>query len=459
MIVERRERQHLNLITDSQKASIGLSPGTQLDWFPDRWIRIGRKAKDKNFVFQNLHMHLHVDSFKEAFKALDGSKALGVDKISKKEYGLNLEENLKDLARRVRNGSYRPQPKREILIPKADGRRTRPIAIACFEDKMVDWVVSRILQEVYEPLFIRNSFGYRPRKSQHQAIEASYCSLEKNRRPYVLEIDFSNFFNTIPHKKLMGVLSKRISDRRFKGLIGRFLVGGLIRETGEFALGTEGTPQGAIMSPILANIYLDEVLDQWFLKNYGSYNNVIVRYADDGLFFFKKEEDAIKFKEDLLVRCEKYDLKLNAEKTQLIDISKSKANSFNFLGFTFYWGKQGSRRILKVKTQKERLHKAMVAFDQWIKQNRNKMKISKLWEIAKAKIRGHVNYYGYWMNGLKINHFVTVATKSLFKWLNRRSQKLSYSWSGFKERIRNFPLIQPWEKLKLKRLGRSFGRI
>lgn len=454
---ERREQQSLNLITGPQSASIGGTPGEQLDWLPDRWIRISRKAKDKTFVFENLHMHLHVNSFREAFKALDGSKALGVDNVSKKEYGRDLEANLEGLAKRVRNGSYRPQPKREVLIPKAEGK-TRPIAIACFEDKLVDWVVSRILQEVYEPLFIRNSFGYRPRKSAHQAIEACYYSLEKNRRPHVLEIDFSNFFNTIPHKQLMRILGQRISDRKFKGLIGRFLVGGLIQADGAEALGSEGTPQGAIMSPILANIYLNEVLDLWFLKNYGSYDNVIVRYADDGLFFFKKEEDATKFKSDLEAQCGEYGLHLHPEKTRLLNMSKSEAENFNFLGFTFYWGKQGRRRILKVKTQKEKLHKGIVEFDQWIKANRNRMKLSKLWEIAKSKIRGHINYYGYWTNGLKIRHFTHQVTRSMYKWLNRRSQKRSYSWSGFWERLNNFPLMLPWEKIKFRKLGRSFGR-
>ena len=458
MLEERRGQQNTSLITGSLPASRGHMVGTQLDSFPDRWIRISRKAKNPNFVFQNLFMHIHEDSLREAYKALDGSKALGVDRVSKKKYGLNLEENLKDLAQRVRRGTYRPQPKREVLIPKAGGK-TRPIAISCFEDKLVDWVVGRILQEAYEPTFIRNSFGYRPSKSAHQAVEACYYSVEKNKRPHALEIDFSNFFNTIPHKKLMRVISKRITDRRFKGLIGRFLVAGLITSVGEETLPKKGTPQGGIMSPILANIYLDEVVDKWFLKNYASYNNIIVRYADDGLFFFRKEEDALKFKSELEIRCERYGLQLHKEKTKLINMSKTSTESFDFLGFTFYWGKQGSRRILKVKTQKEKLHRAMREFDLWIKTRRNSSKLSKLWEIAKSKIRGHINYYGYWMNGLKINHFLQQAKRSLFKWLNRRSQKRSYVWSGFEERIKFFPLWPLWEKMKLKRLGRSFGSI
>jgi RNA-directed DNA polymerase len=454
MPAERRNRQNLNLATGISQAPRSQDERSQLDMFPNRWVRISNKAQDASCVFQNLHSHINVDSLKEAFKDLNGSKALGVDRVNKKEYGKSLEVNLENLVKRIQSGSYRPQPKREVLIPKANGK-SRPIAISCFEDKLVDWVVGKILTEVYEPLFIRNSFGYRPGKSADNVIKACYHSLEKNRRPYITEIDFSNFFNTIPHKKLMRILGKRISDRKFKGLIGRFLVGDLINAQGEKLPSEIGTPQGSIMSPVLANIYLHEVLDTWFLENYGSYNNIIVRYADDAIFFFKKEEDMCSFKETLSKRCQNYGLKLNEEKSRSFCFAKSTHESFNFLGFTFYWGKQGSRRILKVKTQKEKLHKTIQEFDGWIKTNRNRTKLGRLWEMAKAKIRGHINYYGYWMNGLKIKHFYHEAVRSLFKWLNRRSQRRSYNWPGFEERIKNFPLMVPLSKMKFKKLGRT----
>ena len=182
-----------------------------------------------------------------------------MDGVTKKMYGKNLLVNLQELERKVQNGSYRPQAKREVLIPKSSGK-TRPIAIACFEDKLVDWVVSKILTQIYEPIFSKSSFGYRPNCSAQGAIRKSYKSLHKNKRRYVLEIDFSNFFNTISHKKMMKILKRKIKDVRFKRLIGRFLVSETYR-MGETLPSEIGTPQGSIMSPILANIFLNEVID------------------------------------------------------------------------------------------------------------------------------------------------------------------------------------------------------
>lgn len=461
MSMERRDQQSLNLtentsfVTNNKhKRQKGSALEGDLSWR----VRIGLKAQDKTCVFSNIMKHINTDTLHEAFKAIDGKKALGVDRMTKTEYGQELESNLANLVARLANGSYRPQPKREVLIPKANGK-LRPIAIASFEDKLVDWCVGAILTEIYEPLFIRNSFGYRKNMSARGAIEACYYSLESGSRPYVAEIDFSNFFNTIPHKKLMRILEKRISDKRFLGLIRRLLTGEILNSTGDTVAGNIGTPQGGIASPILANIYLNEVLDQWFIANYASYNNIIVRYADDVVFFFKEEDKIKSFIKDLNERVAFYGISLNQDKTRLLKLDKYSHESFDFLGFTFYRGKQRKRKILKVKTQKEKLLKAIKEFYQWIKLNRNRMKLKELWSIAKSKITGHLNYYGYWMNNLKINHFYFEACKALFKWLNRRSQKRSYTIEGFNERVKNFPLMERPDKIRWKQLGRCFGVI
>jgi RNA-directed DNA polymerase len=462
--MERRDWQNLNLkdstLNHFQKGKRGQRSVSNfqkkaiLSWK----LRISLRAQDKNVLFSNLMKHINLNTLHEAFKAISGNKALGVDGISKSTYEKNLDENLKKLISRVQQGTYRPIEKKEILIPKANGK-TRPIAIASFEDKLIDWVVAKILTQIYEPLFIRNSFGYRPNKSAEGAIKACYQSMEKNKRPFVLEIDFSSFFNTISHTKLMRIIEKKIVDKRFNGLIRRLLRAEIINHLGEILPSEIGTPQGGIASPILANIYLHEVLDQWFIKNWASYNNVIVRYADDAVFFFKEESEGQCFYQELQSRLKEFELKLNLEKTKMIKLDKKSKDHFHFLGFTLYWGKQASRTIFKVKTQKEKLHKAIREFDRWIKANRNRMKLKEIWKIAKSKIQGHVNYYSFWMNYPKINHFYLCAKKSLFKWLNRRSQKYSYTIEGFEERIKNFPLMKKPEDIKWKQLGTCFGRI
>jgi group II intron reverse transcriptase/maturase len=425
-----------------------------MDWCPNRWLRIGFAAQNKGTVFNNLLTHINVETLREAFKALDGSKALGIDGKSKKDYEKNLEANLENLVTRIHKGSYKPQPKREVLIPKVNGK-SRPIAISCFEDKLVEWVLGKILETIYEPLFIRNSFGFRPFKSADQAIKAIYHSLKHNKRPYVVEIDFAKFFNSIPHKKLMKVLGKRISDRRYKGLIGRFCKTGILEESGKLAIPEAGTPQGSVMSPVLANVYLHEVIDSWFLQNWASYNNIIVRYADDGIFFFKKKEQADEFVSKLMERVQAFGLTFNEEKTKLVYFHKQENSNFSFLGFTFYWGKKwgSSQRSLKFKTQKKTLHRKIQNFQIWIKTVRTRLKTKEIWRLAKRKLIGHYNYYGFILNGAKLQHFYREVLKLLFKWLNRRSQKVSFDYEKFKRKLLNDPLPTPPKMAKLKPLG------
>ena len=378
--------------------------------------------------------------------------------MSKEIYLQNLENNLRDLTERVQSGRYRPGPKREVLIPKPNGGN-RPIAIASLEDKIVDRALGEILSLIYEPVFIRDSYGYRPRRSAHQAVEMCYKSMERGTRPFVMEIDFSNFFNTISHRELMTILRRRIADERFLSLIRRLLTGEILRVNGKLEPSFIGTPQGGIASPILANIYLNQVLDQWFTENYQTNGNIMVRYADDAVFLFRKEEDLRNFEKGLRLRMTQYSLVVNEEKTHTIKLDKKSCLSFTFLGFTFYWRKQGRRRIFKLKTSKKTLIRAIKSFYQWVKSNRNHYKLLVLWEKAKSKISGHVNYFGYWMNSPKVNHFIWEAERSLYKWLNRRSQKKSYNWEGFRERLKYFPLTLPLDKIKWRHIGHSFGRI
>ena len=423
----------------------------------NRWLRIGYAAGRGDTLFSSLMCHINEETLTEAYDCIEAKRAIGTDGVSKKSYGRNLKENLVE---RIHKGSYKPQVKREVLIPKANGKM-RMIAISCFEDKLVEWVIGKILTSMYEPKFIRNSFGFRENRSTHGAIKAIYCTLKDNKRPNVVEIDFASFFNSISHKELMKILSKRINDNRFKGLIGRFLKAGIMKESGEWETTEVGTPQGSIMSPVLANIFLDEVLDKWFMENYASNANIIVRYADDAVFFFESEDIAKKLVEQAGKRIEQYGLKLNEEKTNVINFEKDKQNTFDFLGFTVYWDKKrrGGKQALKVKTQQKALHKKIQEFDHWIKSIRSRIKLKEIWKLAKAKLVGHYNYFGYADNLPKLNHFYAEVVGSMFKWLNRRSQKRSYNWEQFKNKLEINLLGKPPSMTKLKHLRQEWAYV
>ena len=425
----------------------------ELELQRNSWLRIGLLAKHEKLVFNNLLQHFNAETLREAYHALDGSKAVGVDGITKDHYGRKLEENLKNLVQRIHRQSYRPQPKRGTQIPKANGKM-RPIAISAFEDKLVEWVLARILSTVYEPLFIRNSFGFRPRRSAHDAIKASYLSLKDNKRPHVVEMDLASFFDTVSHRRLMRYVKKRISDRRILGLIARFLQAGILDQAGNIAFNESGTPQGSVMSPVLANVFLHHALDLWFLENYASKDAIIVRYADDAVFFFKSEQEASEFAIALKEQMADKRLQLNEDKSGEVSFTPKSGKVFSFLGFTFFWGKQPGtlRRTLKVKTEKKRLIKAIQAFTTWIREVRSQLKLDDIWKQTAAKLRGHYNYYGMTSNRPKMSHFYYAVTGQLFKWLNRRSQRKSFTGERFQRRLRFNPLPKPPVVSALKHL-------
>ena len=418
----------------------------------EKWIRYVRRSQEKDFVFTTPFNLLDEHTLRDGFKLLDGNKAVGIDGISKAAFKENLDKNLEELARDLKTGKYRPSPRKEVLIPKANGK-TRPIAIACFKDKVVEATLAKVLNISYEPLFIRNSYGFRPRKSAHGAIEASHMILKDDKRPWVVEIDFESFFNTVPHKELLSIIKKRINDKRMLRLIQLFMKSKIV-SLGKETRPTVGTPQGSVVSPILSNIYLNEVLDQWFQENYASKDAQMVRYADDAIFMFATQEQAENFLSTLTNRMEKYRLKLHADKTKIIDFRRESKNIFSFLGFSFIWGRPRGKRNngLKVVTEKSKLFKKFDELKQWIKGNSGQFKTSGLLKIVASKLRGHYNYYGYKDNRKNLVHFYWLVTEALYKWLNRRSQKKSYNWKQFKELIYK-RLPRPPEMYLLRPLG------
>lgn len=423
-------------------------------------MRIGSRASDETVKFNNLLCHFTVENLREAFRALDGRKAAGADGKTKLEYGKNLDENLKQLMQRIHGGTYRPLPRRGIQIPKANGK-LRSIAISAFEDKLVEWVTAKILSLVYEPLFIETSYGFRPARSAHQAIAETYKNLKDGKRPFVVEIDLKSFFDTVPQRKLMRLVRMRITDRRFRSLIARFLQAGVLRD-GELTVSETGTAQGAIMSPILANVYLHYCLDKWFVENHSRRDAVIIRYADDAIFLFRDEVRAKAFQEALKANLEKHGLCLNEEKSGIVNFRKLKGNIFHFLGFTFRWGhdNRDKAKRLKVTTEKKRLHKAIQAFADWIQRIRSSLVLDDIWKLAAAKLRGHYNYYGVHTNRTALYRFYHAAIQSLFKWLNRRSQRKSFSWERYSKRLMYTPLPTPPPVAALKTLDlSSFRRL
>jgi RNA-directed DNA polymerase len=395
--------------------------------------------------FTHLMHHLNEFNLRQAFRQLDGAKASGIDQVTKEEYGKNLQPNIERLLDRIQDGKWWPKPSREKLIPKPNGG-TRPLAIGCLEDKIVQNLCAKILEAIYEPIFHRHSFGFRPGKDAHQAIARLHQEIRLRKDGCVIvEMDIEKFFNNVSQEKLLELIKLRITDPFFLRLIERMLKNSILSEDGEIKVTEVGTPQGSPISPILANIYLHHILDLWFEENWAG-RGQMVRYADDAVFVFNNEQDAIAFQAALGEQLWKEGgIKLNAEKSGLTRFNYRKPEGdIPFLGFILYWGRSATlKRTLKVKTNPKKVAASIQRFKDWIKANRHRHRLAKLWDLAASRLRGHYNYYGVRFNEAKLNHYYFACTKELFKWLNRRSQKRSYTWDGFLQRLKFNPLPKP----------------
>jgi group II intron reverse transcriptase/maturase len=394
--------------------------------------------------------HVNEISLKENYDRLNGKKAVGVDGITKETYGNDLSKNLEDLLGRMKRMAYIPSPVREVLIPK-DGQpgKFRPLGISVLEDKIVQGNFQQILEAIYDPIFLDCSHGFRPGRSCHTAIKSLTDYLYKNDVETVIDIDLKNFFGTIDHKILEEMLREKIKDEKFIRYIIRMFKAGVLSQ-GDLKVGEEGVPQGSICSPILSNIFAHYVLDQWvetMIQPHCKGKVKLFRYADDAIICCEKEIDANKIRETLPKRLGKYKLMLNEEKTKIITFSRRKVEmgivqgSFDFLGFTFYWGKSRKGLIIpKLKTKGKTLSRKLANVKKWVKENRNKVKLKELWKTFCAKLRGHIQYYGVSFNIDRVQKFIWEATRILFKWLNKRSQKKSFTWEKFSKYIELYPL-------------------
>ena len=400
---------------------------------------INNKAKnDAGHRFGGIYRLLNEENLRWSFYQLNKNASAGVDDCDWESYESDLDENLKDLVLRLKRKSYKIKLIRRHYIPKANGKM-RPLGIPALEDKIVQYAASKILEGIYEANFKGFSYGYRPALGCLDAVR-QICSEARDRpHNWVVEADIKGFFDNLDHNWLLKMLEHRIDDRAFIRLVAKWLKAGIL-DNGEVIRPEAGTPQGGIISPVLANIYLHYVLDLWFdhrvcKQSVGSVG--IVRYADDFVCFFQKKADAEMFYGNLPERLEKFNLSVAPEKTNLIRFSRlnpEQSKSFEFLGFEFRWKKGRYNKVrLQKRTAPKKLRKSLTDFKEWIKRTRNNKRIADLLRIAAAKMRGHYNYFGIRGNYESINTFYYYGRCALFKWLNRRSQKRSYNWTGFIE--------------------------
>ena len=415
---------------------------------------IAAKAKeDAKLKFTSLVHLINVENLRQCYRELKRNKACGIDEMTVGSYGENLEARLNLLIENMKAGRYQPQPVRRAYIPKSGTDEKRGLGIPTVEDKLVQLMLKKILESIYEADFLDCSYGFRAGRNCHQAVKTLDETVMTKPVNYLVEVDIRKFFDNVQHSWLVRCLEERIRDPKILGLIKRFLKAGVING-GQYEATKQGTPQGGVISPLLANIYLHYVLDLWFEKKVkpGAKGVMkLIRYCDDFVVCCESESDANGLLPALKQRLMKFGLSIAEEKTRIIRCGRrgwqelekqgKKAESFNFLGFTHYARK--SRRgkwIMGHKTSKENLARKLKETSQWLKAIRNSISLKDWWTVLKAKLTGHFNYFGISGNYRGINQFRQRVISLVYKWINRRSQKKSMTREKFNLYIDRYPL-------------------
>jgi RNA-directed DNA polymerase len=411
-------------------------------------LGIAKKAgSDKRYRFRNLYRELNEELLRDSWRLLRKDAALGVDQVSAAEYEANLEENIHQLVERLKRKSYRARLVRRQYIPKGDGRM-RPLGIPATEDKLLQIAVKRLLEAIYEQDFLPCSYGYRPRRGALEAVDQLTVQLQFGGYHQVVEADIKGFFDNLSHEWLMRMLAERIDDQAILRLIKKWLKAGVLDTDGKVLRAEGGTPQGGIISPLLANVYLHYALDLWFAKVFRRScrgEAFLHRYADDFVCGFGREEDAYQFYGKLEERLRKFGLELAADKTRVIPFSRYRCGetSFDFLGFEFRWGtdRKGQAR-LKRRTSRKKFRSSVKRVAEWCKKNRHR-RVKEQFKLLNAKLRGYYNYYGVNGNYASLKEFFDLVQRLHQKWLNRRSQRPSYTWDGYYALRQHFVLDRP----------------
>ena len=407
-----------------------------------------KAASDKAHRFQNLFGLLTVGYLLACWRFVNKRAASGVDRKDAKCYEANLRENVEGLVEAVQGGWYRAKLVLRKYIPKLNGK-LRPLGIPAIADKLLQIGVSKLLEQIYEQDFLECSYGYRPGVGALDAVRDLSAVLRSGGYHYLVEADIRGFFDKLEHEKLIELLELRIDDKAFIRLIRKWLKAGVLEPDGAVEYPEKGSPQGGIVSPILANIYLHHALDVWFdetVKAHCRGAAYLCRYADDFVCVFELEADAERFYKVLGERLGKFGLEVAAEKTNLLRFSPinwKASGTFEFLGFEFRWGLGRWRKpVIKRRTARKKYRASLADFQEWCRKN---CRLPKRMLFAKlnSKLRGYYNYYGIRGNYESLKNFYYQAKRILLKVLNRRSQRRSYNWKGFAELIKVFKLQGP----------------